>query len=111
MTGPEQQARALQRVVHKIALPDDIVNDAESTKVELPEDAEIIHFGFQRATFCIWYVTQRVPSGRLKRVRFVLRGTGHPLPLETVDLYQHVGSCFTDQVGTYVFHLFRLDEV
>lgn len=109
MPTPEQQALSLRRVVHKIGLPGEVASE-QGAVLDLPEDAEILHFALQRSTFCIWYVTRQHQSGRTKSACFVLRGTGHPLPPETIDRYQHVASCFTDQSGTYVFHLFRMDQ-
>jgi hypothetical protein len=99
-----------QRVVHKIVLPEAIASELGAI-VELPGDAEIIHFALQRTHFCLWYVTwPRLAARPPRATRFVLRGTGQPLPLEGGLLYSHVGSCFTDVEGTYVFHLFRADQ-
>lgn len=79
------------------------------TILELPGDAKVLHVAAQSGPFgenrvCLWAEVD--PSGPLRRRRFFVRGTGHPLPPDDL-LPVHVGSFLTDPQGTYVFHVYE----
>lgn len=85
------------RTVYKygFAIQDDVT-------LTLPRDAEILHVDAQGAVPCVWALVDTT-ADEVDR-RFLLAGTGHPLP---DDGLTHVGS-FQMVGGALVFHLFEI---
>lgn len=71
---------------------------------EMSSASTVVHAGLQGDTVCIWAHVQTDDDSAKVNRRFILRGTGEPLP--TTGLYQHVGS-FMINDGEFVFHVFE----
>jgi len=54
-----------------------VIADPE-TPVRMPEGSEVLHVAEQRGQVCLWALVD--PGARLVDRRFVIAGTGHPLP-------------------------------
>lgn len=71
----------------------------DEQQISMPEGAEILYFGNQSGTPCVW---ARVDSNADKSLRQVsIRGTGHP----NAD-GRYIGSALFDE-GALVFHCFE----
>lgn len=73
---------------------------SENTGVLMPEGAQVLTVQMQRTSACVWAVVD--PNAPMVLRRFVLYGTGHPLPDEPgtyVGTFQVAG-------GSLVWHLF-----
>lgn len=75
------------------------------TWMNLPKGAEIVHFGMQHETLHLWALVDLDQPFEPREI--VIAATGQTLPLRSRGRWKHVGTTFTDQEGTYVFHLFE----
>lgn len=80
------------RVIYKFPL------QVGENLVEIPKGYAVKYFGSQETNLFIWATLD--PEGRKISARFVVLGTGQPIP----DGVYHVAST---QVGPFVWHLFE----
>ncbi len=71
--------------------------------VEMPAGAESIHVANQHGRPCLWAIVD--PSAPQVAHEVFIAGTGHELPA-WAGRETHVGTFFTDEAGSYVFHAF-----
>lgn len=67
--------------------------------VQMPEGAEIVKVECQGQQPCIWAIV--TPGNLMKDYKFLMRGTGHPLP---TNCGKHIA---TFQQVPFVWHIFQ----
>lgn len=77
-----------------------VIADPE-TPVRMPEGAEVLHVAEQRGQVCLWALVE--PTARQVDRRFVIAGTGHPLPAHRG---RFVGTVLISG-GALVFHVWE----
>lgn len=70
--------------------------------LEMPYGAKILHVTDQNGTPCLW--AEVSPDGQHELRRFVIQGTGHPIP---EDGRFHVKTFLS---GDFVWHLYELSR-
>ncbi len=73
------------------------------TLIEIPKDAEILHFGNQNEKPCIWLLIDC--DKPVEKRTFRILGTG--APIKTTDKLRHIGTELFN-CGVYVWHLFEV---
>jgi hypothetical protein len=75
----------------------------DEVTIKMPVGAKVLHVGSQHyARGCIWaLVDEEMPH--LQDRRFLIRGTGHPVP----EAAAHLGTWFD---GPFVWHIFEEDS-
>ncbi len=70
-------------------------------RVEMPVGAKILCCQSQKGVACLWALVN--PEGETEDRRFIVHGTGHPVPDESeryIDTYQELG-------GALIWHVFE----
>jgi hypothetical protein len=89
----------MEKTVWKFSFtPDDDI------EIDMPEGAQILTVQIQFEQPCIWALVD--PKSKLKKKRFKLIGTGHPIEINDIVDYRYVGT-FQLMEGQLVFHLFE----
>lgn len=80
-------------------------NVTDRPVVDIPEGALILTLCLQRGQPTMWAVVD--PDAPMAQRRFVVVGTGQPMPDEPTV---YVGTWLSDEDGTFVFHVFDQGE-
>ena len=78
---------------------------ADYVEVEMPAGAEILTVQLQRNQLCLWALVDS--AAPVRKCRFRIAGTGHPLDDEVVAS-KYVGT-FQLNDGQFVFHVFQIN--
>lgn len=80
--------------IYKYELPDDLI-------LEMPKGAEVLTVQMQRGSPCLWARVD--PEEQVEKRKFVIHGTGHPVPSSTG---KYIATFQVDD-ETLVFHVFE----
>jgi hypothetical protein len=86
------------KVIHKYPMP--VLMDQVSF-LQMPEDAHVLHAGFQDNRLCFWALIDPEQPMRHHTVRVI--GTGQPIDDDVALIADYVG---TVQDGPFVWHVF-----